>query len=115
MNEFGELIREARIKRGVTLRTLSETLGLSVPYLSDVEHGRRHPLAKHQWDKVAGLLGLTTDELHSAACLSRGEFTLPLGTATHNRVATWLTLRWGKLSLAKMRELERFLQDELAS
>lgn len=36
-----ELVREARESKRVTLRQLAEMLGVSAPYLSDIEHGRR--------------------------------------------------------------------------
>jgi predicted transcriptional regulator len=39
--EIGLLIREMRIKKKVSLRTMAKKLGISAPYLSDIELGNR--------------------------------------------------------------------------
>ena len=38
---LGEVIRYLRIEKGMTLRALAEAVGVSAPFLSDLEHGRR--------------------------------------------------------------------------
>src|ERR1700690_2293224 len=38
---LGEAIRFAREKRGIPLRTLANSVSVSAPFLSDVEHNRR--------------------------------------------------------------------------
>lgn len=40
---IGELIRKKRKEKGFTLNTLSNRCGLSISFLSDIEHGRRRP------------------------------------------------------------------------
>ncbi len=35
-------LRETRVKAGHSLRTVAKTIGVSAPYLSDVERGRRN-------------------------------------------------------------------------
>jgi transcriptional regulator with XRE-family HTH domain len=35
----GELIRKARLQRGLSLRSLAETMKISAPHLSDLERG----------------------------------------------------------------------------
>jgi transcriptional regulator with XRE-family HTH domain len=40
---LGEIIREAREAKGLTLRALARALGVSAPFLSDIEHDRRRP------------------------------------------------------------------------
>ncbi len=37
----GEHMRELREKQGISLRSVAKTLGVSVPYASDLERGRR--------------------------------------------------------------------------
>ncbi|HUZ02954.1 MAG TPA: helix-turn-helix transcriptional regulator [Thermomicrobiaceae bacterium] len=39
----GELVRSLRSERGWTLRELSARSGVSVPYLSEIERGRKEP------------------------------------------------------------------------
>ena len=41
MTPFGAKLRELRRQRGVTLRQMSEGLGVSAAYLSALEHGKR--------------------------------------------------------------------------
>lgn len=41
MSKFGKAFRKERIEREMTLRKISEQVGKSISYLSDVEHGRR--------------------------------------------------------------------------
>lgn len=52
-NEFGEALRAARKGVGMRLSDLAAALGVSVPYLHDVEHGRRPPLVP-QKARLAG-------------------------------------------------------------
>ena len=37
----GESLRDKRLRRGVSLRALARTMGISAPYLVDLELGRR--------------------------------------------------------------------------
>lgn len=57
---FGAAIRWAREKKGVTLRAFAAKMGVSAPFLSDVEHNRRHPL---NVEGFANELGLDVDDL----------------------------------------------------
>lgn len=57
---FGAAIRWAREKRGMTMRQFAAKMGVSVPFVSDVEHNRRHPLNVAGW---AAELGVSVDEL----------------------------------------------------
>jgi|SRR5580658_9234231 transcriptional regulator with XRE-family HTH domain len=40
---LGDLIREARVKKGVTLRSFADKFGKSASYISDIENDRRVP------------------------------------------------------------------------
>ena len=55
-------VREIRKSKGIVLRELSEAVGCSIPYLSDVELNRRG--AKDEtWSRIAKALGVTVDDL----------------------------------------------------
>lgn len=41
MQRVGDEVRRLRERKGMTLRQLAAMVGLSAPFLSDVEHGRR--------------------------------------------------------------------------
>lgn len=57
MMRVGDEVRRLREAKGITLRALADKVGLSAPFLSDVEHGRRR--LSHV-DDVAKTLGVTT-------------------------------------------------------
>lgn len=57
---LGDFIRSARISRGLTLRTLAWRIGISAPFLSDIEHGRRKTC---KIKEIATALGVPIEEL----------------------------------------------------
>lgn len=57
---FGEAVRWAREQRRMTLRAFAAKMGVSAPFVSDVEHNRRHPLNIEGW---AAELGVSVDDL----------------------------------------------------
>ena len=59
---FGELLAALREEHDFTLRELARQLGVSAPFLSDVEKNRSAPLTKDRLDKVAEILHLNTEE-----------------------------------------------------
>lgn len=57
---LGEAIRSLREAQGLTLRSLAEKVGVTPPFLSDLEHDRRKT---DRLDKFAQVLGVTLEEL----------------------------------------------------
>lgn len=62
MKTLGDFIRELREGKDLSVRELAKRLGLSAPFLSDVELGRRHP-SDEVLLKLARELGTTVAEL----------------------------------------------------
>jgi transcriptional regulator with XRE-family HTH domain len=62
MINFGEFIAQKRMERGLTLRRMAEDLGISAPYLTDVEKDRRYPFDPDKLELLAKLLGMTPEE-----------------------------------------------------
>lgn len=62
MKTLGERLRELREQQDISVRELARKLGVSPPFWSDVELGRRHP-SDEVLGKAAKLLGATFDEL----------------------------------------------------
>ena len=56
------MIREARAKRRLKLREVAKATGLSVSYISDMEHGRR-AIPAHRVGDLARVLGIDPDDL----------------------------------------------------
>ena len=69
---FGAFLTAKREERDLTLREMARQIGVSAPFLSDVEKGRTAPLTKDRLDKVAEILHLDVDERTAmgSACLS---------------------------------------------
>ena len=62
---FGQVIREAREAKGMTLRALARALEVSAPFLSDVEHDRRRP-SRERLPSFAKVLGVELPVLEEA-------------------------------------------------
>lgn len=62
MKTLGERLRELREQQDISVRELARKLGVSPPFWSDVELGRRHP-SDEVLGKAAKLLGTPFDEL----------------------------------------------------
>lgn len=59
---FGEYLTQLREAKDVTLRELARKIGVSAPFLSDVEKNRRAPLTAERLEKVVAVLGLSEEE-----------------------------------------------------
>src|SRR6478752_2356810 len=63
--EFGDLLRQARQRLGMSRRDLAEASGLSYPYISQIETGYRMP-SSPAMRSLADALGLRVDSLFDA-------------------------------------------------
>lgn len=61
----GNRIREIRKKHGMTLMDLAGRVGVSIPYLSDIERGNRKG-SKEVISLIADALEVQADELNKA-------------------------------------------------
>lgn len=59
---FGEFLQHKRENKGITLRRMAEMLGVSAPFLSDVEKGRRNSLEMDKLVLLKQILVLSNDE-----------------------------------------------------
>ena len=66
MIRIGTELREFREFRGMTLRQLADDVGLSAPFLSDVEHGRRR---MSHVEEIAKALGVKAERFYELAGL----------------------------------------------
>src|SRR6478735_7349671 len=63
--EFGDLLRQARERLGMSRRDLAEATGLSYPYISQIETGYRMP-SSPAVRSLADALGLRVEHLFGA-------------------------------------------------
>lgn len=59
---FGDFISKKRVESKITLRKMADLLGVSAPFLTDVEKDRRNPFDMEKLITLAGILNLTQDE-----------------------------------------------------
>jgi transcriptional regulator with XRE-family HTH domain len=59
---FGKVLREWRVKKGLTLRKFSDMVGISPTYLSQVEQDNVGPPTAERVKTMAELLGANADE-----------------------------------------------------
>lgn len=62
MEHFGELLKELRLKHDVTLREAARQAGISAPYLSDIERGRKSAPSRDVLKKLVTALHLEKEE-----------------------------------------------------
>jgi len=67
---LGARIQQARKAKRMTLRALASVLGVSAPFMSDVEHNRR-AITEPRLDQVAKALDLDRTSLQALNGLSR--------------------------------------------
>jgi transcriptional regulator with XRE-family HTH domain len=62
---FGSVLRQRRMRAGMTQECLAQRLGIDRSYLSRLECGHGHDLSHHVARRVAAELHLTMEELDS--------------------------------------------------
>lgn len=67
MNQFAKRFRDIRIANRATLRQIAASVGKTIGYLSDIEHGRRNPPDDETVGKIEKALGVKGDELRNIA------------------------------------------------
>lgn len=72
---FGQALEQARLEKGVRLSELSVALNVSIPFLSDVENGRRQ-LSDDRIRKAAEFLGADPEPMLELATQDRGKIVL---------------------------------------
>ena len=96
MTPFGEKIRKLRADRGITLRQMSQAIGVSSAYLSALEHGKRGRPGWHLIQRIIAYFNIIWDEAEEVARLARishPRITIdtsgldPLATELANRLA----------------------------
>lgn len=62
MEKFGAKLRTLRMQRGMTTRELGELLGVSHPFVTRMEQGKKTPNVA-MVIKVAAIFGVSVDQL----------------------------------------------------
>lgn len=59
---FGDFLHQKRLSKGISYRDLAAVLGVSAPYISDIEKDRRNAPAMDKLEKLAEYFMLSSEE-----------------------------------------------------
>lgn len=59
---FGDFLQRKRTERKITLRKLADQIGITAPYLTDIEKDRRNPPEMDKLEQIAKILQLSDEE-----------------------------------------------------
>lgn len=122
MTPFGKKMRLERLERGMLLGDMARELGVSSPYLSQVETGKK-PLNGRFVEKVIRFLDLNTTDAnalrrtaeHSKAVTKATKFSIEISDsapAYDRELAARLSLGFARMSPTAKRELNKLLTGE---
>lgn len=109
-NHFGEILRTARQAKNRTMGDIARLLGVSVPFISDVEHNRRPPLSHERIERVAAFLEVDATELHLAAARFKGSVELDTNSDRRQQAAAALARGWTDYSDAELDQIRLFAE-----
>lgn len=110
-HHFGDYLRRSRETAGYRLGEFARLLGVSGPYLSDVELGNRAPFGTEHLAKIAELLPVDLRTLQVKAAETRGAFALEPVTEGHQRTGRALMRRWNELDTKKLEMIREIVGD----
>lgn len=115
--KFGPTLRTIREGARVTMSQLARELGVSVPYLSDVERSHRGPLSPDRLRRACAFLKLTptaASTLEDAAAKYRGYFELAAASLSPEKreLGAALARRWETVSEDQARKLREVLESD---
>ena len=117
INTFGRFIREKRLDAGdIMLKDIGYAVGISLSYLSDIEHDRRNPGEGFDYEALAKLLRLTeTEKAHMYDLAGKCRKTVPedieevmMNTESGNMAR--MALRMTKAGIAKEDDWKEFIR-----
>lgn len=59
---FGEFLNEKRVEKKITLRKMADMLGISAPFLTEVEKDQRNPFDLEKLIRLASILELSKED-----------------------------------------------------
>ena len=109
---FAAFVTRKRKEHNLTMRALANVLGVSSPYLYDVEQGHRNPLKKENLEKMAAFFELNEEEtalMFDLAGIDRGIVPLDLPDYILNNAYVRVALRKAKSKNIKEEEWQKFI------
>jgi transcriptional regulator with XRE-family HTH domain len=104
---FGVEVRNARVKKGVSLRKLSDELGFTPAYVSDIERGNRNPPSPERVAKWAKVIDVDADRLIHLASIDRPSVELVNnGSLDKSELANMLARAWQDMTPDQVHRLK---------
>lgn len=113
---FGSILRFARKAIGMTQRALARELGVSAPYICDVEADARAPLTAERARTACRLLGISQITEAKTRAVSVGFFQLVADPRRQQQMTAGglLSLAWGRFSLEELEQIAELSRQALA-
>lgn len=111
---FGSYLKHKREEKQISLRELARRLGVSAPFLSDVENNRRTPLTEERLATLADVLNLNkTDEaeMYDIVGQQKGLLAPDLNPYVTDRPYVNAALRTARNLEANEEDWQRFVDD----
>ena len=111
---FGEYLKHKREEKQISLREVARTLGVSVPFLSDVENNRRGPLTEERLADLAKVLNLNEKEqaeMYDIVGKQKGLLAPDLNPYVTERPYVNAALRTARNLEANEEDWQRFVDD----
>ena len=111
---FGEYLKHKREEKQISLREVARTLGVSAPFLSDVENNRRGPLTEERLADLAKVLNLNEkeqDEMYDIVGKQKGLLAPDLNPYVTERPYVNAALRTARNLEANEEDWQRFVDD----
>jgi transcriptional regulator with XRE-family HTH domain len=111
---FGAYLKHMREEKQISLRELARALGVSAPFLSDVENNRRAPLTEDRLADLAGVLQLSEQEkaeMYDIVGHQKGRLAPDLNMYVNTRPFVNAALRTARNLEASEEDWQRFVDD----
>ena len=111
---FGDYLKHKRNEKQISLRELARDLGVSAPFLSDVENNRRAPLTEERLADLARVLHLDAEEkaeMYDIVGKQKGLLAPDLNPYVATRPFVNAALRTARNLEANEEDWQRFVDD----
>ena len=111
---FGEYLKHKRDEKQISLREVARGLGVSAPFLSDVENNRRAPLTEERLADLGNVLNLNEQEkaeMYDIVGRQRGLLAPDLNPYVTDRPYVNAALRTARNLEANEEDWQRFVAD----
>jgi transcriptional regulator with XRE-family HTH domain len=111
---FGEYLKHKRDEKQISLREVARALGVSAPFLSDVENNRRGPLTEERLADLAKVLNLNEKEkaeMYDIVGKQKGLLAPDLNPYVTERPYVNAALRTARNLEANEEDWQRFVDD----